>query len=217
MHCTRRVWDFVFASSGCNRICIDLFLYALCSCACVALKIQSLRPHPPRSCVASHSLARQADEIGGYDAQETLEFVKTLASHPLWCRDAIVQCSPCTIITRHCRYKNHPDREKNSQGWGGRPPEPNKSSLVCIVSAHRRPQRALITLAPAQMATGGHRGWRHRIWTAGPLAAPRHAGEPRAANAAAPQTLVSAPSSWHDEYVSSPTNARIHIQFIAAL
>ena len=144
--------------------------------------------------VASHSLARQADEIGGYNAQETLEFAQTLASHPLWCRDAVDQCSPCTIITRHCRYKNHPDREKNSQGWSGRPPEPNKSSLVCIVSARRRHQRALITLAPAQMARGGHRGWRHRIWTAGPLAAPRHAGEPRAANAAAPQTLVSAPS-----------------------
>ena len=91
------------------------------------------------------------------------------------------------------------------------------ASVHRIVSARRRHQRALITLAPAQMAKGGHRGWRHRIWTAGPLAAPRHAGEPRAANAAAPQTLVSAPSSWQDEYVSSPTNARIHIQFIAAL
>ena len=189
----------------------------LCARVLVSLSRYSHFVLTPPVRVASHSLARQADEIGGYDAQETLEFVKTLASHPLWCRDAIVQCSPCTIITRHCRYKNHPDGDKESQGWGGRPSEPNKSSLVCIVSAHRRPQRALITLAPAQMATGGHRGWRHRIWTAGPLAAPRHAGEPRAANAAAPQTLVSAPSSWHDEYVSSPTNARIHIQFIAAL
>ena len=106
--------------------------------------------------VASHSLARQADEIGGYDAQETLEFVKTLASHPLWCRDAVVQCSPCTIITRHCRYKHHPDREKDCRGWGRPPPEPHDSSPVCKVRSQRRHQHALITLAPAHVSSAGN-------------------------------------------------------------